>query len=108
MPPDDKPDTNKGIIFIVVLGLVINATIGVVSLAYCLVFRVAVEQAFLTVFVGIVTYLLGVLSGILSKTSPTAATTSSPSAGIPPIPPPPTKVVVENKPDNPVQTEEVK
>ena len=112
MPPDDKPRTNQGAIFVVICTIAFCAVIGVSTLSYCLIYGIEPNQTLLTVYSSLVIGLFGYLSGVLSKTSPTEATKSAPPtpppADIPPIPPPPTKVVVENKPDNPVQTEEVK
>ncbi len=71
---DDKPDTNKNVIFLVVITLAINATVGLVALAYCLVFKIQPDQVLLTAFVSITTGLLGVLGGMLTKTSPTETT----------------------------------
>jgi len=95
---DDPPDTNKSIITIIVLGLLINATIGFGSLAYCLVFRIEPNQILLTAFISIETGLLGLVGGMLSKTSPTQVTT-----GQVPVPIP-SQVHVTNKPDDPVPT----
>lgn len=93
-----QPDTNKGVIFVVVATLSFNATVGLVALAYCLIFKVSPDQVLLTAFISIITGLLGVMGGMLSKTSPTQAT----AAAIPvPIP---SQVHVTNKPDDPVPT----
>jgi hypothetical protein len=74
--PDDapQPDTNKGVIFVVVCTLAVNATVGLTALSYCLVFKVMPDQVLLTAFVSITTGLLGVLGGMLTKTSPTETT----------------------------------
>ena len=94
---DEPPTTNKGIIFVVIITLAINATIGLCILGYCLLFQVKPDQVLLTAFVAMVNYLLGVISGVLSKTSPTATTTSAPQ-----------NVQVVNEPGDPVPTEERK
>jgi len=94
---DEPPTTNKGIIAIVIITLAINATIGLCILGYCLLFQVKPDQVLLTAFVAMVNYLLGVISGVLSKTSPTATTTSDPQS-----------VQVVNEPGDPVPTEETK
>ncbi len=99
MPNDvPQPDTNKGVIFVVVTTLAFNATIGLIALAYCLVFKVAPDQVLLTAFISIITGLLGVIGGMLTKTSPTQATAQA-------IPIPITSQVhVTNKPGDPVPT----
>ncbi len=93
--PDDapQPDTNKGVIFVVVTTLAFNATLGLTALAYCLVFKVAPDQVLLTAFISIITGLLGVIGGMLTKTSPTQATAAIPS-----------QVHVTNQPGDPVPT----
>ncbi len=98
--PDDapQPDTNKGVIFVVVSTLAINATVGLSALSYCLVFKVMPDQVLLTAFVSITTGLLGVLGGMLTKTSPTQATSAAPATAIP------SQVHVTNKPGDPVPT----
>lgn len=70
----NETQTNKGIISIVIVTLSINATIGLCILGYCLLFNFKPDQILLTAFVAMVNYLLGVISGVLSKTSPTEAT----------------------------------
>jgi len=94
---ETPPTTNKGIIFVVIITLAINATIGLCILGYCLLFQVKPDQVLLTAFVAMVNYLLGVISGVLSKTSPTAATTTTPQS-----------VQVVNEPGDPVPTTETK
>ena len=94
---DEPPTTNKGIIAIVIITLAINATIGLCILGYCLLFQVKPDQVLLTAFVAMVNYLLGVISGVLSKTSPTATTTTAPQS-----------VQVVNEPGDPVPTTETK
>ncbi len=71
---DTSPDNNKSVILVVVLTLAINATVGLSALSYCLVFKVLPDQVLLTAFVSITTGLLGVLGGMLTKTSPTETT----------------------------------
>jgi hypothetical protein len=101
--PDDapQPDTNKGVIFVVVTTLAFNATLGLTALAYCLIFKVAPDQVLLTAFISIITGLLGVIGGMLTKTSPTQATGQIPF-------PIPSQVHVTNRPDDPVPTTEAK
>jgi len=101
----DKPSTNKGVIFVIVCTLAVNATIGMATLAYCLVFKVEPNAALLTAFVAIVNFVLGAISGMLVKTSPTEATKA---------PPPDTPsnghitATIDNPPDDPVPTVETK
>jgi hypothetical protein len=100
-----QPSTNKGVIFIVVIALAVNATIGVCVLGYCLVFKVEPNTTLLTAFVGMVNYILGAVSGMLVKTSPTETT----KAPVTPTPDSPAPVQVMNQPDKPVPTtDEVK
>ncbi len=96
--PDDapQPDTNKGVIFVVVTTLAFNATLGLTALAYCLVFKVAPDQVLLTAFISIITGLLGVIGGMLTKTSPTQTTAQSIAI--------PSQVHVTNQPGDPVPT----
>lgn len=67
-PPSE---TNKDVITVVVIGLVLNLTIGVASLSYCLITNREVNVALLTAFVGIVNFIAGAVAGMLMKTSPT-------------------------------------
>ena len=105
---NDKPETNKGVIFVIVSTLAVNATIGMATLAYCLVSNTEPNAALLTAFVAIVNFVLGAISGMLVKTSPTEAT-KQPLPN-PPSPAPtgdnPTPVQVVNAPNAPVPTEE--
>ncbi len=100
--------TNKGVIFLVVGGLIANGTIGMSSLAYCLVFKVEPNTALLTAFVGIVNYILGAISGMLVKTAPTETTKqplpTAPQASLPANGVTPVQVV--NPPTDPVPTVE--
>jgi hypothetical protein len=100
----EKPQTNKSAITIVVFTLAINATIGVTTLAYCLTSGRELNVALLTAFVGIVNYVLGAVSGMLVKTSPTETTKSPesqpPSSGV-------LQAEIINKPTDPVNTAEV-
>jgi hypothetical protein len=72
----DKPESNKHIILLVALTLCVNATMGVGTLSYCLINNKELNVAVFTAFVGIVNYILGVVSGMLLKTSATATTPS--------------------------------
>ncbi len=113
MNGDTAPQTNKGIITIVILTLALNATIGLSTLAYCLIAKIEPNQVLLTAFISIITGLLGIIGGMLSKTSPTEATKQTPTETVrqPPHPPvpsgdAPTQVTVMNTPDAPVPTTE--
>lgn len=99
---DTRPATNIGIIFVIVITLATNATIGVSTLCYCLVMKVEPNTALLTALIGIVNFVLGAIGGMLVKTSPTEATKQQPSADVP-VP-----VAVVNKRSEPVPTEEAK
>ncbi len=92
------------IIMIVVITLALNATIGISTLAYCLVNKIDPNQVLLTSFIASITGILGIIGGMLVKTSPTATTTTPPS----PSPPPNgvTPVQVVNEPTDPVPTKE--
>ena len=108
---NDKPETNKWMIFLIILTLAVNATIGVGTLAYCLISQTEPNAALLTAFVAIVNFVLGAISGMLVKTSPTEATKQPlPNPPSPPMPmnANPTQVEVVNTPVNPVPTEEQK
>lgn len=76
---DTQPESNKHIITIVVLTLAINATIGVGTIAYCIVFEKKPDVGLFTAFVAIVNYILGVISGSLIKSSPTTSTVTTES-----------------------------
>lgn len=104
MNGEPKPQTNQSTISIVVVTLSVNATIGLCVLGYCLVYKIEPNQVLLTAFVAVVNYILGVVSGILSKTSPTE-TTKQPQPHDSNLPLP---VVVENPKTDPVNTEEAK
>ncbi len=97
--PDDapQPDTNKGVIFVVVVALAFNATLGLSSLAWCMVNKVDPNQVLLTAVMNITSALLGVIGGMLTKTAPTE-TTKSVAVAIP------SQVHVTNKPGDPVPT----
>lgn len=77
---DDKPQTNRGVIFIVVCSIAICAILGVVTLSYALTTGKELNQVLLTAYVGMITGLLGVLGGMLSKTSASETTTAKPAA----------------------------
>ena len=97
---EEKTDTNKGAIYIVLITLAINATIGVFTLAACLYLNRELNQGLMTAFVGIVTGLLGVIGGMLVKTSPTPTTAVS-------LPTPPPTVSIDQPPNQPVPVTEV-
>ncbi len=100
-----SPSTNKGVIFVVVLTLAFNATVGLSALGYCLVFKIQPDQVLLTAFISIITGLLGVIGGMLTKTSPTEAT-AQPPAKLSTSFDNPTPVQVINAPNDPVPTVE--
>ncbi len=89
------------IIMIVVITLAFNATVGLSCLAYCLVFKIEPNQVLLTAYLSIVTGLLGLIGGMLTKTSPTETTKLSaiPRTAV-------TPVEVVNQPSAPVPTAE--
>ncbi len=93
---DTKPDTNKGVVFVVVTTLAVNATIGFSTLAYCLIGKIQPDAVLLTAFISMVTGVTGVIGGMLSKTAPTE-TTKSPVTS-------PSQVHVTNQPGDPVPT----
>lgn len=98
--------TNRNVIFVIVLTLALNATVGLSTLAYCLVMKIEPNQVLLTAFISIITGLLGIIGGMLTKTSPTETTKSFPEIptnGIT-LGGPATQVEVVNEPDNPVPT----
>lgn len=74
MNGDSAPATNKGVIFVVISTLSFNATVGLSALAYCLIFKVEPEKVLLTAFISIITGLLGMIGGMLTKTAPTETT----------------------------------
>ena len=98
---ESKPATNKSVISIVVCTLAFNATVGMLVLSYCLVFKVEPNVALLTVFVGIVNFLFGAVGGMLIKTSPTETTKTSVPTTDNPLPVKPITSVAD-----PVHTEE--
>ncbi len=95
--------TNKNVIIIVVTTLAVNATIGLSTLAYCLVMGLKPDQVLLTAYISIITGTIGVIGGMLSKTSPTETTKAAilPSDS-------PSPVTVVNAPSDPVPTVETK
>lgn len=113
MNTEEQPQTNKSVIFLVVLTLAINATIGLCALEYCLVTKIQPDQVLLTAFISIITGLLGVLGGMLVKTSPTESIKQPLPNPPSPSPPPissdnPLPVKVENQLADPVPTVEAK
>lgn len=71
---DDKPQSNKNIIFIVILTVASCTIIGVSTFAYCMIANVKPDGVIVTSFASIVTACLGYMAGVLSKTSPTEMT----------------------------------
>ncbi len=102
----DSPSTNKGVIFVVIAVLAFNASLGLSSLAYCMVFKIEPNQVLLTAIMNITAGLLGVIGGMLTKTSPTETTKAAIVTSLPTTTT--AKVEVVNPPETPVQTEEVK
>jgi hypothetical protein len=103
----EKPSTNKGVIFVVVSTLAFNATVGMSSLAYCLILKIEPNVTLLSIFVNIVTFLFGAVAGMLVKTSPTETTKAPaplPSTNGATVGGPPAKVEVVNQPNDPVPT----
>ncbi len=98
--PDDapQPDTNKGVIFVVVSTLALNATIGFCALAYCLIMKIEPNQVLLTAFISMVTGAIGIVGGMLTKTAPTQSTSQTIPVQIP------SQVHVTNQPGDPVPT----
>lgn len=76
---DGEPKTNATVLTWVIITLCTNATIGVCTLAYCLIYNKDLNLAVFTAFVGIVNYILGVLSGMFIKSSPTATAPTPPN-----------------------------
>ena len=74
MNGDVKPQSNKNIIFIVILTVACCTIIGVCTFAYCMAFKVQPDGVIVTSFASIVTACLGYMAGVLSKTSPTEMT----------------------------------
>ena len=70
----DRPQSNKNIIFIVILTVACCTIIGVCTFAYCMIFNVKPDGVIVTSFASIVTACLGYMAGVLSKTSPTEMT----------------------------------
>ncbi len=70
----DSPETNKNVIFLVVLTVAVCTVIGVCTFAYCMIFNVKPDGVIVTAFSSIITGCLGYLAGVLSKTSPTQTT----------------------------------
>lgn len=101
-----QPQTNLRIIMIVVITLAVNATVGLSTLAYCLVMKIEPNQVLLTAYLSIVTGLLGLIGGMLSKTSPTE--TTKVATVVPHLIPPtdPTPVQVVNEASSPVPVKE--
>lgn len=76
MNGDDSPppQTNKNVIFLVILTVAICTMIGVCTFSYCMVLKIAPDGVIVTAFSSIVTACLGYMAGVLSKTSPTETT----------------------------------
>lgn len=92
------PSTSIRIITIVVVGICVNGTIGVVTLSACMVLETKPDPTLVTAYVGLTAALVGALTGLLVNTR-TQAGTVEPTPPTPPLP-----VTVENKPSEPVPT----
>lgn len=65
--------TSLRIITIVVCGIAIDATIGILTLSYCLVVGIKPDPTLITAYVGVTSGLFGALSGLLVNTRTTHA-----------------------------------
>lgn len=99
---NESPQTNKGIITLVVITLSFNATVGLTALGYCMVFGIKPDQVLLTAFISIITGLLGLIGGMLTKTAPTETQRQMQ----PPTNDSPAPVTVVNPVSDPVPTVE--
>ena len=72
------PATSVRIIGIVVTSLALNLTLGLITLAICMIFGVKPEGALLTAFVGVTGQLSGALTGLLVNTRSQPQPTSQP------------------------------
>ena len=72
------PTTSIRIIGIVVTSLAVNLTLGLLTLAICMIFGVKPEGALLTAFVGVTGQLSGALTGLLVNTRSQPQPTSEP------------------------------
>lgn len=70
--------------------------------------KIEPNQVLLTAYLSIVTGLLGLIGGMLTKTSPTETTKAVPIPNGITVGGPPTEVQVVNKPADPVPTVEAK
>ena len=92
-----KNDSNQGIIKTVVMAICTMAGICVLTLSWCLVTGMEVEQSTGMAYFGVTNALIGYLAGILSKTTPTQS-----------APPGPIKTETVNTVDNPVNVQDIK
>lgn len=83
---ESKPESNSGVIKIVVIALAIDALIGVSALGFCLIAGTKPDGTLLTAFVGLTSALVGYLGGILSRTTPTTSATTDKPAGTVTVP----------------------
>ena len=63
--------TSLRIITIVVCGIAVDATIGLLTLSYCLIFGIKPDPTLITAYVGMTGGLFGALSGLLVNTRTT-------------------------------------
>lgn len=62
------PATNIRIITIVVMAIGIDSTIGLCTLAYCMIAGIRADPTLITAFVGLTSGLSGALTGLLANT----------------------------------------
>lgn len=68
------PATSIRIITIVVIAIASDATIGILTLAYCMISMIQPPESLTTAFVGITSGLVGALTGLLINTRSGQAT----------------------------------
>lgn len=93
--------SNKWTIYWVVMAIILMAIGCVATNCYMALQKMEPPQAFTLLTGGLV----GAVTSMLVKTSPTETVKSAPTPPPPPIPP---EVIVVNKPDDPVPTTETK
>ncbi len=73
-PADSSPETNKNVIFLVILTLAICTVVGISTFSYCTVFKVTPDPTLVQALGQLTGICLGYLAGVLSKTTPTQTT----------------------------------
>jgi hypothetical protein len=68
--------TSLRIITIVVCGIAIDATIGILTLSYCLIAKIEPDPTLITAYVGVTSGLFGALTGLLVNTRTTHTPTN--------------------------------